>query len=264
MNNRHWLFTAINTIGLILALGMSMNAEAGLFGLGGTTWSEEVLLHDGSKIVVERYSSRGGRHELTQGPPIKEHSVTFSVPGSNRSIAWKSEYSQDVGRANFDLLAVHVLNGTPYIVAAPNLCLAFNKWGRPNPPYVFFRHDGEAWQRIPLEAFPVEFKTLNVVISFDNYDMFKAIDRNPVIPAATVKKLNDSLTQPEYKTILREPLNFGGPPSCSEMVRTGDGGWLGLGWFADHPNRAACVDFCAKRKVQMEVCPCESIFKETK
>lgn len=260
MNNRHWLFKTIGTICLILTLGVSMNAEAGLFGFGGTTWSEEVLLHDGSKIIVERSSSRGGRHELTQGPPIKEQSVTFSIPGSNRSIVWKSEYSQDVGRANFDLLAVHVLNGTPYIVAAPNLCLAFNKWGRPNPPYVFFRHDGEAWQRIPLEAFPVEFKTLNVVISFDNYDMFKAIDRNPVIPAATVKKLNDSLTQPEYKTILREALNFGGPPSCSEMVRTGDG-WSGLGPFKRRSSLEACLLYCNQEKVTEQNCPCNKLFE---
>src|SRR5574343_750975 len=102
----------------------SLNACAGLFGLGGTSWKEEVLLHDGQKIVVERHSSRGGRHELNQGPPIKEQSVTFSVPGSSQSIVWKSEYSQDVGRANFELLAVHVLKGIPYIVATPNLCLS--------------------------------------------------------------------------------------------------------------------------------------------
>ncbi len=246
------IFTFISTL--------SLNACAGLFEIGGTSWKEEVLLHDGQKIIVERSSSRGGRHELTQGPPIKEQSVTFSVPGSNRSIAWKSEYSQDVGRANFNLLAVHVLNGTPYIVATPNLCLAFNKWGRPNPPYVFFRHDGEAWQRIPLETFPVEFKTFNVVISFDNYDMFEAIDRNPVIPAATVKKLNDSLTQAEYKTILREPLNFGGPPSCGEMIRTGHG-WSGLGPFMRQPSFGACLQYCDREKVASQSCPCNKLFE---
>jgi len=246
----------------LIALLTTATANAGLFGFGGTSWKEEVLLHNGQKIIVERFSSRGGRHELTQGPPIKEQSVKFTVPGSNQSIVWKSEYSQDVGRANFNLLAVHVLNGTPYIVATPNLCLAFNKWGRPNPPYVFFRHDGDAWQRIPLEAFPSEFKTLNVVISFDNYDMFDAIDRNPVIPAATVKKLNDSLTQAEYKTILREPLNFGGPPSCNEMIRTGDG-WTGLGPFKRRSSLEACLLYCNQEKVIEQNCPCKDIFKET-
>jgi hypothetical protein len=238
----------------------SLNASAGLFGLGGTSWKEEVLLHDGQKIVVERHSSRGGRHELTQGPPIKEQSVTFSVPGSNRSVVWKSEYSQDVGRANFNLRAVHILNGTPYIVAEPNLCLSYNKWGRPNPPYVFFRYDGKNWQRIPLEEFPVEFKEMNVVISIDNYDMFSAIDRYPVIPASMVKNLNSSLTQREYKTIVREPMNFD-PHWCPEMIPTSDGGWLGLGWFSDHPNRNACLQYCSREKVTEQNCPCNKLFE---
>lgn len=254
----------LKLIAAVIFLAIAPIANAGLFGFGGTSWKEEVLLHDGQKIIVERSSSRGGRHEITQGPPIKEQSVTFALPGSNRSIVWKSEYSQDVGRANFNLLAVHVLNGTPYIVATPNLCLAFNKWGRPNPPYVFFRHDGEAWHRIPLEIFPVEFKTLNVVISFDNYEMFQAIDRNPIIPAAMVKKLNDSLTQDEYKVILREPLNFGGPPSCGEMIPYGDGGWLGADWFSDQPTAEACLKFCEQKKVRSENCPCKNIFTQTK
>jgi hypothetical protein len=41
-----------------------MSADAGLFGLGGTSWKEEVLLHDGSTILVDRSVVRGGRHEI--------------------------------------------------------------------------------------------------------------------------------------------------------------------------------------------------------
>ena len=49
MDNRHWLLKTAGTICLILTLGASMNAEAGLFGIGDNTmsWKEEVLLHDG-------------------------------------------------------------------------------------------------------------------------------------------------------------------------------------------------------------------------
>lgn len=50
------------------------------------------------------------------------------------------------------------MNGTPYIVAEPNLCRAYNKWGRPNPPYIFFRFDGKDWKRIPLSELPIEFR----------------------------------------------------------------------------------------------------------
>lgn len=245
-------------IALVIAT-FSLNACAVLFGIGGTSWKEEVLLHDGQKIVVERHSSRGGRHELTQGPPIKEQSVTFAVPGSSQSIVWKSEYSQDVGRANFNLLAVHVLNSVPFIVAEPNLCLSYNKWGRPNPPYVFFRYDGRNWRRIPLEEFPVEFKEFNVVISIDNDDMFSAIDSHPVIPASSIKRLNRSLTQPEYKVILREPLNFD-PGWCTEMVRTGDG-WSGLGPFKRQSSLDACLQYCNQEKVIEQNCPCNKLFE---
>ena len=191
---------------VFLMMGVSMSANAGLFGFGGTSWKEEVLLHDGSKIVVERSFSRGGRHEITQGSPVKEQDLSFTMPGSNQTITWKSEYSEDVGRSNFHLLALHILNGTPYIVTNPNLCISYNKWGRPNPPYVIFKYDGKAWQRIPLAELPAEFKELNVVIVVDDADLFREIDKQPVISAATVKKLNSGLTQPENKTILRAAL----------------------------------------------------------
>lgn len=242
----------------------SLNACGGLYGIGGTTWKEEVELHDGQKIVVERHSSRGGRHELNQGPPIKAQSVSFSVPGSDRSIVWKSEYSADVGRANFNLRAVHVLNGTPYIVAEPNLCLSYNKWGRPNPPYVFFRYDGKGWQRIPLEEFPGEFKQMNVVIAIDNYDMFNAIERYPVIPAGVVKDLNRRLTQAEYKAILREPIKHEGPEGCPEMIPYGDGGWLGIEWFSHQQTKAECFKYCETEGVEEKHCPCERLFQEGK
>ncbi len=182
-----------------------MNANAGLFGLGGDSWKEEVLLHDGSKLIVKRSQTYGGRHEIGQSPPIKEHTIAFALPGSNKTITWTSEYGEDLGRANFKLLAVHILNGTPYVVASPNLCLSYNKWGRPNPPYVFFQHDGKVWQRISLEEFPFEFKTLNVAIYLGGQAVEEMVSLG-LISAEKIKSRNSELTQPEYKGILRAPL----------------------------------------------------------
>lgn len=205
MSNGHSFLRVFKTIGLILTLGVSMNADAGLFGLfSGASWKEEVLLHDGQKIIVKRSQSYGGQREIGQTPPIKEQDITFTLPGTNKAITWKSEYGEDIGRSNFILLALHILNGTPYIVASPNLCLSYNKWGRPNPPYVFFKHDGKAWQRIPLSEFPAEFKEINLVVSTKTEE--KNITAQSPVSAELVKKLNSSLEQPEYKTILREAL----------------------------------------------------------
>lgn len=201
------LLRVFKTIGLILTLGVSMSACASLF--GGDSWKEEVLLHDGSKIVVKRSQSYGGRHEIGQPSPIKEHTISFTLPGSNKAFTWTSEYGEDLGRTNFNLLALHVLNGTPYIVASPNLSLSYNKWGSPNPPYVFFRYDGKEWQRISLEEFPAEFKNINLVINTLAHD--KKLVSQGLVSAEMVRKLNSSLTQEEYKTIHRTPLDHWKP-----------------------------------------------------
>lgn len=192
-------------LGLFLLMGVSMNTNAGLFGFGGTSWKEEVLLHDGQKIIVERSQSYGGRSEPGQSGPIREHAISLTPPGSSKTITWTSEYGEDLGRTNFNLLAVHVLNGTPYIVASPNLCLSYNKWGRPNPPYVFFKYDGNAWQRIALEAFPVEFKTINVVLSIQKFQADQ-LSSTGLTSAEKVKELNAHIERPERKTIVREAL----------------------------------------------------------
>jgi len=191
----------LHSIISILILGVSMSAHA----IGDTaSWKEEVLLHDGQKIIAKRSQSYGGRHEIGQKPPIKEQEISFTVPANNKTLTFKSEFSEDVGRANFKLLALHILNDTPYLVTTPNLCLSYNKWGRPNPPYVVFKHDGKAWQRIPLTDLPVEFKEINLVIETKNKE--KILTAEPFVTTELVKKLNGQLTQPEYKTILREAL----------------------------------------------------------
>jgi len=256
MRAHHRMLKQIAKLGFLLILGASMSAEAGLFGFGGTSWKEEVLLHDGQKIIVKRSQSYGGRHEIGQTPPIKEQDITFTLPGSSKTISWKSEYGEDIGRSNFKMLALHILNGTPYIVAVPNLCLSYNKWGRPNPPYVFFKHDGQAWQRIQLSEFPAEFKEINLVINTKGEE--KIITAQSIVTAELVRKLNGELDQPEYKTILREPVKLGTEGSsvnCEELVYDGKGGWLGAGWFK-HPTQEACLEFCARKGIAAEFCKC--------
>lgn len=205
MRNR--LLRTFKITGLVLTLGVSMSAEAGLFGFGGTSWKEEVLLHDGQKIIVKRSQSYGGRHEVGQSPPIKEHTISFTLPDSNKATSWTSEYGEDLGRTNFNLLALHVLNGTPYLIVEPNLCLSYNKWGRPNPPYVIFKRDGKTWQRIQLAGLPLEFKTINLIVNNGREeDIERLASKLGYVSAEDIQKINSSLTQPEFKTILREAL----------------------------------------------------------
>ena len=214
---------------LLLALS-SLNAEAGFLGFGADSWNEEVLLHDGKKVIVQRSQSYGGQREVGQSAPIKQHTISFGLPDTGKKVTWTSEYGADVGRANFSLLAIHVLAGTPYIVAYPNLCLSYNKWGRPNPPYVFFKYDGKEWQRISLEQFPSEFTTFNVVISLQTHYVDRMIEIGQVSTEG-VAKLNSNLSQAELKSILRDPVKRGTEGSavnCRELIYY-KGAWVGPG-----------------------------------
>jgi hypothetical protein len=256
--NQLWL-KKITKLGLLLMMGVSISAEAGLFGFGGDSWKEEVLLHDGSKIIVKRSQSYGGRHEIGQSPPVKEQEITFTIPNTDKAVTFKSEYGEDVGRANFQLLALHVLGNTPYIIAVPNPCLSYNKWGRPNPPYVIFKYGNKEWKRITLQELPTEFKEINLVI--DTKGEAKNLKAQPIVTAELIRKLNSVLEQPEYKTILREAIqNAGG--RCGEMVYDGNGGWIGIGWFEDKPSKEACHKYCEQRGIGKQYCPCETLFKE--
>lgn len=206
MSMPHILLQRIARLGLILMMGASISANAGWFGIGGDSWNEEVLQHDGSKIIVERRQNYGGRHEFGQDPGIKEHSIAFKLPNSHKEITWTSEYGEDTGDTNFDLLALHVSNGIPYIVATPRLCVAYNKWGRPNPPYVILKHDGKDWLRITIQELPADFSEINLLINtFGHNDVKRAI-KSGFISAETVRKLNGGLKQAEFKTIVRDPI----------------------------------------------------------
>ncbi len=173
--------------------------------MGGASWKEEVLLHDGSKIIVERSVERGGRHEIGQKPPYKEQGMSFTMPISNETITWKDHYSEDVGSANFLPMLLDISKGTPYLVVNPMSCLSYNKWERPNPPYVIFKYDGKAWQRIPLQELPTEIKTPNLIFSSPDIQVEKM--GKQFITSEIIRQLIDGYPQPEYKTILRMPLS---------------------------------------------------------
>ncbi len=157
MNPMKWLTRekALWLAGIFIFLGLATD----WFGFVGTTWKEEVRLHDGSLLVVERSFHLKGRHEIGQSPPIGEQSIAFNLPGTDKAIVWKDEYSKELGRANFVLVALHIFNGVPYLITTANGCLSSNKWGRPNPPYVIFKYKEKKWERIGLNDLPSELRT---------------------------------------------------------------------------------------------------------
>ena len=216
MKANHLWLKQITKLGLLLMIGVSMSADAGLFGFGGTNWKEEVLLHDGSKIIVDRSVEHGGRHEIGQKPPYKEQSLAFTMPGTNQKVTWEDKFSEDVGSANFLPMLLDVRDGVAYLVASPMGCLSYNKWGRPNPPYVIFKYDGKEWQRIPLQELPTEIKTPNLIFSAPDIQVEKS-GKN-FMSVEMIKAITSGYRQPEYKTILREAYP-GAAGGCEELIR---------------------------------------------
>ncbi|MEW6289179.1 MAG: hypothetical protein AB1545_04905 [Thermodesulfobacteriota bacterium] len=254
------------TIGVLLTVLLAALAGcmtlAGGNPLGlGDSWREEVLLHDGCKIIVKRSVDRGGRHEIGQQPPIKEQSLSFTIPATKENVTWKSEYSEDVGLADFMPLLLDIVQGTAYVVSTPVGCLSYNKWGRPNPPYVVFRYANKAWQNIALQELPAEIKKLNLIISSPDNKVNQLGKR--LVSAEEIRKINSRLTQPEFKTILREPVRILKSRECAEMIPDGNRGWIGIGWFKKQPSYDACLDVCKKNKMSSQYCPCDRLFDKT-
>ena len=267
MKTQNTFFKQITKLGLLLLLTLAISACAGVskYGDTNTSWKEEVKLHDGSTVIAKRTFSLGGKTETNKRTAIGSQEITFTVPTTNKTISWKSEYSEDVGRSNFNLLALHILNDVAYVVAETNGCQSYNKWGRPNPPYVLSKSDGNAWQRISMAELPIEFKENNVVIAIDQRDLSNEIDKHKVISTATVRELNNRgnlMSTTQYRSIMREPIPKGN--GCEVLVPYGNSGWLGLDWFSDQPSYEACTKTCERKNVNSNNCPCKTLFKEEK
>lgn len=146
----------------LIILGAGMNACS----MGGKMgWKEEVLLHDGRIMVVERSFKLGGYPalEAQERSPL-DQSITFTLPGKNKKISWVTEYRDDKPEPNsLGALLLNVVDGVPYLATSPAGCVAYNKWGRPNPPYVLFKYVNDKWQQIPLKEFPRELTETNLM-----------------------------------------------------------------------------------------------------
>ena len=251
------------TLVLILTGVSSMNA-CGFFDTA--SWKEEVLLHDGSKIIVKRWQKHGGPRSF--GAPIREaliseQTISFSHPKTKEKIIWKDGPTEDIHIANFDLVALHIKDNIPYLVTVTKQCIEYNKWGRPNPPYVVFKYEGKKWIHIPLSELPVEFKNVNLVIDPLGDDEELLNGSLSPITAEKIKEFNRSLKREIYKTIIRNPLPLtSAMVTCPEMIYLGRARWIDIFKFKRHTKYEACLDDCKLLDTESKYCPCDRLFKK--
>ncbi len=223
------------------------------------SWKEEVLLHDGSKVIVTRAHKLGGYPTIdSRERALIEEEIIFSIPNQNKKINWTMSFSNNNNDLNgLSVLAINVINNIPYIATYPAGCIAYNKWKRPNPPYVFFKYINNQWKIIQLNEFPSQISKTNIIVGRPPKNLLKGF--------YTWQEVNDQnhLLDERYRTIIREPLEKV-EEGCPEMISDGHGGWMGMGWFTSQLSYEECLNVCKGNNISEDFCPCKKLFKGDK
>ncbi|PZP50676.1 MAG: hypothetical protein DI596_14980 [Azospira oryzae] len=77
-------------------------------------------------------------------------------------------------------LAVGLKDGVACLAASPRTCPDYDRWGRPVPPYVFFKYQDGVWQRITVDEFPEDIGKANLMIGTDSLQSGREIEQGLV------------------------------------------------------------------------------------
>lgn len=178
-------------------------------------WQEEVLLHDGRIAIAKRHYELGGYATLasTDRTAVSQ-TIYFSVPGLKPRIVWETDFRDSASEPNsLNLLLFDVVDGVPYIATYPAGCIAYNKWLRPNPPYVLFKYEQGRWQRISMAEFPGELTKTNVIVGRPASELLKSYYTVEGVDA------RNYYLEPQHKHILRGTVEVECPDWNSERYR---------------------------------------------
>jgi hypothetical protein len=174
--------------GLLFALIVAFSLSA-CFGRATYHWKEEVLLHDGRVIVIERSVKTGyAPTEIGQPPAESDYTLTFGAPGG-KTITW------DGGRNRFIPMILDFEQDVPYVVATGATSLVYGTEGCPRPPYFFFRWSAGQWQRMTYEEFPKSIRKANLSagLTYPSRDpMRERIGRGELVTKDDVVRLKRS------------------------------------------------------------------------
>lgn len=109
-------------------------------------WQEEVLLSDGRMLLVERTASMKGLQEWGGPGGMKDqrYSLQFTLPDGKPAPRWNGVNMPMIFDYNPAL-------GGWYLISNIAMCEEWQAAGRPNPPYVAYRLQDNAWKRIRID-----------------------------------------------------------------------------------------------------------------
>jgi len=182
---------------------VSMLMLGGCFGKQAYRWPEEVLLHDGRVIVIQR-GVKTGYLPREIGQPPSESDYTLAFEGVNgKKVTW------DGGRGRFDPMILDFEGGVPYVVAVGATGLVYGVEGCPRPPYFFFKWDGDQWQRVTYEQFPKSIRKSNLSagLTYPSRDpMRERIGRGELVTKEDVIRLKRNAS-PDAKEVREDKAN---------------------------------------------------------
>ncbi len=181
-----WVPLAI--LAAIVALGVQMCTPATY------RWKEEVRLHDGRLIVVERSRVMSGPREPFRSATVGKWTLVFENPDKPGK-----KISLDVHGGAAPMLLGFV-DGLPYVAINPRRGDARYFYNCPLPPYIFFRYDGE-WKRIELKDFPKELSLRNLPNHTDEYEAIA--NRHGTISNSELLKLLEIVKREDSVRIIR-------------------------------------------------------------
>jgi len=166
MINGNLVLRVFKVICVVLALVVSMNAGASLFG-HTESWTESALLRDGRTIEVKRevefvMKTSGELAQMFRSWPTT-YGLKFKHPDTQKTIKWQ-------GEPHFQPVLLDFVNGVPYLVVygKPDQ-INMKKYGCLDIPYIFLRYDekNQVWIPLQREQIPNKLKDANLAPSYD-------------------------------------------------------------------------------------------------
>ena len=164
-------------LGLVAVVALLIVWLVFFWGKQRKAWTEEVVLADGSKIeVARRLTLEKTYYELFQAG-LKPTFQRLRLPDG---VTFETEDR---------LILLHLERGDAPVrwtlLAAPAFCATYDKFNRPEPPYIQFEYDGNGWNFRTVE--PKHFgKTVNLLVSD------KGIENDAHVPATDKPDLNST------------------------------------------------------------------------